>query len=83
MLLRPDVCLYANRSSSNAYIMVLPKLISVLHYFLLYHVGDNLQYALYGFRVSAELAGVLLTLLFVWNVSARSSWKQSAVIHRI
>jgi len=39
---------FANRSSSNAHIMVLPKLTLlsfVLHSFLHYRVGDNLQYS--------------------------------------
>jgi len=76
MLLCLESCLFANRSSSNACIMVLPKLTFVffeLHSFINCHVGDDWRYTCYGFwcetRVSAELAGALLTLFFAWNVN--------------
>jgi len=49
--LRPEMCLFANRNSSKACIMVLPNspLFSfVLNSFLHCHVGDDLLYARYG-----------------------------------
>ena len=63
MSLHPKVGLFANCSSSNACIMVLPKLTFVsfvLNFFWHYCVGDNFWYVLYGFKVSAVLTGVLL-----------------------
>ena len=56
MSLRPEMCLFINRRSSNACIMVLSKLAFVLHSFLHYCVGDDLRYARYGF--SARLGQV-------------------------
>ena len=50
-LLCPEMCLFANRSSYSAYIMVLLKLTFVLHSFLHCHEGDNLQYTRYCFDV--------------------------------
>ena len=47
--------------------MVLPKLSCVP--FSTDCVGDDLLYAHYGFSVSAVLAGVLLMLFFVWDVT--------------
>ena len=56
----------------------------VLHSFLLYHVGDELWYACYGF--SARLGKCRASkglFLFAWNVtkSIWSSWKLNVVIH--
>ena len=53
-LLCPEMCLFANCSSSNACIMVLPKLTFVLYSFLHYHIGDNLHYAHYSFSARLE-----------------------------
>ena len=41
MSLHPDKCVFANRSSSNACIMVLPKLTFILHVFLSYHICSS------------------------------------------
>jgi len=65
---------FVNRSCSNACILILPKLtfvILLLHFFLPYHIGDNLWYARYGFsvRVSAEQIGALFASFYAWNVS--------------
>ena len=51
-LLHLKMYLFAHHSSSNAYIMVLLKVTSVLlcvPFFFPYHVGDNLRFARYGF----------------------------------
>jgi len=90
MSLCPKTCLFAHCSSSNACIMVLPKLTFVLlcSPFLLplphrwwFVVGA--LWLRFETRVSTVLVGVLLTLFCTWNVtrSVRSSWKWSIVVH--
>jgi len=62
--LHPEICLFANGSSSNAYIMVLPKLTFVLLSFFHYHVAVT---PLHGFMeelVTAVIAEVFITLSF-------------------
>jgi len=92
MLLHPGTFHFANCSSSNACIMVLPKLAFVLlcsHFFLHYHVHDNLQCTLYGFivrlgkcRVSKARALLVLSLCFeCYPQSVWSSWKQNVLMH--
>ena len=62
----------------------LPLFSIVLHSFLHYCVGDNLQCTCYGFSECTVLVGVLGKLFFAWNIiqSIWSSWKWSVVIHR-
>ena len=84
------MCLFTNRSSSNACIMVLPKLLVLLCVPFLYPLLCRWRFLVHALWlkcktwVSAVLAGALLTLFFAWNVtqSVRSSWKQSIVVHR-
>jgi len=94
MSLGPETCLFANQSSSNVCIMVLPKFTFVpfvLHSFLPYRIGDDLRCVHYirlqcETYVSAEQAGALLTLFFAWNISQtfkELEAKQSVMIHRV
>ena len=43
MLLCPEKCFFTNHSSSNACIMVLPKITFVFHSFLYYRECDDLR----------------------------------------
>ena len=61
----------------------LPLFSIVLHSFLRYCAGDDLQYIHYGVSESAVLAEALLMLFFVWMLpSIWSSWKWRIAIHR-
>ena len=81
------MCIFANRSSSNAWIIVLSKLTFVLlctpFFSPLLHKWRSAVCALWlrcETYVSAMLAGALLTLFFAWNGSQNSkSWKQNKV----
>ena len=56
--------LFANRSSSNACIMVLPKLTFVLHFFLHYRIGGVPRHGFMEDLVNAVIAEVFLVLSF-------------------
>ena len=74
--LHPGMCLFANRSSSSAHIMVLPKLtFALLCTPFLSSLARRWQFAVRVLllrcetRVTTELAGVLLKLFFAWKVT--------------
>jgi len=74
--LHPEMCLFANRSSSIACIMILPKLTFVLLCIpFLSPLPHRWQFAVHAqwlrceTWVSAVLAGALVTLFFAWNGS--------------
>jgi len=78
MLLHSKMCLFANRSSSSAHIMALPKLTFVILYSLflspLMRRWWFVVCVVALVQVNAVLAGALLTLFFNWNVS-QSVWR--------
>ena len=88
MSLHLEMCLFTNRSSSSGCIMVLPQLTFVLLWApFLSPLQCRWRFVVCALwlqcetRVSAELAGAFLALLFVWNVSqhvqrARSETKR-------
>jgi len=88
MSLRLEMCLFVNHSSSSVCTVVLLKLTFVLFWAMfLYPLLRRWQFTIHTLcfqcknRVSAELAGVFLTLFFTWNVAQHIRKARSKIKH--